>query len=534
MEIYNGSDINLYGWQKDCLIKWFVNNCRGIINVATGAGKTILAIAAIKALEEKLCKTDRDKSLKVKIIVPKIFLAGQWLNALIGLLGVKRGEIGLYYGDLKETENRRYMIYVLNSARYSISSHIINDYKNNYNVMLICDECHHFGSSENSKVFDFIPYIDINRYYSLGLSATPDFKNPAVIKSLGGEIYKYGFDAAIKTGVVSQYDVFNISLDFRNDESEEYGEFTERLNTLFARIIRLKPYLKKYRNDRFYTELQKLAAAEIEQVSECASAILVTLYKRKEVVYLAKNRISCVEELIKRLPDNRIIVFAERISAVEELYSRLRNSGTHIKVGKYHSKMGSEARKLALERYTSGEINVLLSCRALDEGLNVPETDIGIIMSSTGSVRQRIQRIGRVLRKNGGNPVKSIYYLYIGSYYDYVEEHEAIPNTSHDNYSRKSDLRYTFSENGCSDFISDEYDIVCEAVINQLTEKETPSVIIDEVKDNFKLGVIRNDWRLSEAECRAKIEASKNASEKNYWISMLKLIIAKNKIEINQ
>ena len=521
MENHNANDINLYDWQKDCLNKWFANNCRGIVNVATGAGKTILAIAAIKALEEKLYKNGRNICLKVKIIVPKIFLTGQWLNALIDVLGAKRGEIGLYYGNLKENENRKYMIYVLNSARYSISSHIINDYKNNCHVMLICDECHHFGSEENSKVFDFIPHIDAEKYYSLGLSATPDLTNPAVITSLGGEIYKYGFDKAVKTGVVAKYDVFNVSLDFQDDESEEYVELTERLNSLLQKIMKFRPYLKKYKNENFYAELQKLAAAGIEQVSDLASAILVTLYKRKEVVYSARNRIFCAEELIKRLPDNRIIVFAERISAVDELYGRLKNGGENIRVGKYHSEMGDEARRIALERYTDGEINILLSCRALDEGLNVPETDTGIIMSSTGSVRQRIQRVGRVLRKTGGTPVKSIYYLYIGDYFDYIEEREVIPDSNH---SPKYDLRYDLTENGCFDFICAEYDILCETAIKRLIENKTPSEIIDEVKNNFKLGIIRNDWRLSEAECRCRIEASENMPEKNYWISMLRLV----------
>ena len=533
MKKYIESDINLYDWQKDCLIKWHVNNYRGIINVATGAGKTILAVAAIKTLCEKLCKTDRDSSLKVKIIVPKIFLAGQWVNTLINVLGAKRGEIGLYYGQSKEDENRKYMIYVLNSARYSVSSHILNDYKNNCHVLLICDECHHFGSAENSKVFDFMSHIDMSKYFSLGLSATPDLNNPVLTKSLGGEIYKYGFDMAVKTGVVAEYNVFNISLDFLDDESEEYYFLTDKLTVLYTKIMKLLPYLKnlrKQKNDKFYNELKKIASAGNGQVSDFASSILVTLYKRKEIVYLAQNRILCAEELLKRLPGNRIIVFCERISAVDELYNRLKNNRVSISVGKYHSEMGGEARKLALERYKNGEINILLSCRALDEGLNVPETDTGIIMSSTGSVRQRIQRVGRVLRKIGGNQIKSIYYMYIGDFFNSIEECEVIPNDKFDKNNKNShtfNLSYNSVKN---DFICDEYDLLCKSALKRLGENKTLSVILDEVKNNFKFGIIKSDWKLSEAECRAKIEESKNTSEKNYWISMLKIIVANNQI----
>jgi superfamily II DNA or RNA helicase len=505
MKKYN--NINLYDWQKECLDKWFSNNCQGIINVATGAGKTILAVAAIKMLREKICQN----KLKVKIIVPKIFLTKQWMHSLIENLGIKRDEIGIYYGQAKESETRRYMIYVINSARYSLSSHIISDYKNNYNVLLICDECHHYGSAENSKIFDFLPYIS-GGYYSLGLSATPKTDNPAVISGLGGEIYKYGFDAAIKKGIVADYDVFNISLGFTASESEEYLDLTNKLNNLIAKLNKIKPYLINYKNNKFYAELQNIAAAGEGAAADCASLILVTIYRRKEIIYLAENRISCAAELIKLLPEKKIIVFGERISAVDGLYAKLKNSGAAV--GRYHSEMSTEARGIALERYKNGEINILLSCRALDEGLNVPDTDAGIIMSSTGSLRQRIQRIGRVLRKSGENLAKSIYYLYIG---DTSEENKILPDN---NLSRVFNLHYNAAENR---YISKEYDSLCDSVLKQLAENKTPPDILDEVKNNFRLGVIRSDWRLSEPECRVKIDESKDNTEKNYWISMLKL-----------
>ena len=519
MNDYTGQKINLYEWQKECLEKWFGNNCRGVINVATGAGKTVLALAAVKSLEEKLYKNNPENRLKVKIIVPKIFLAGQWVNMLTSVLGVKRGEIGLYHGQQKENKNRRYMIYVVNSARYSVSSHILNDYNDNCRVLLICDECHHFGSAENSKIFDFVPYIQADMFYSMGLSATPDLNNPALLNCLGGEIYKYGFDKAVKTGVVADYEVFNISLSFQDEESDEYLEFTDQLNNLFAKLIDLKPYLKNCKNDKFYTELQKIAETKTDGASDYASAALITLYKRKEVVYLAKNRIYCAEDLIKMLPDNRIIVFSERISAADELYEKLKKTVLGKNTGRYHSEMGSEAKKSALERYKTGEINILLSCRALDEGLNVPETDTGIIMSSTGSARQRVQRVGRVLRKTGGNEKKSIYYMYIG---DSIEEREMIPG---DKNSRKFELHYK-----TSGFTSEEYDYLCETALCRLIQNNTPSAILDEVKNNFKLGVIKSDWRRKEAECRAMIEKSLTVREKNYWICMLKLAEANSEI----
>jgi len=87
-------------------------------------------------------------------------------------------DIGLYCGACKDLPTRKYMIYVVNSARYTLSRHILADYQSAYPVLLIADECHHYGSPENSRIFDFLslisPQDQATAYYALGLSATPE------------------------------------------------------------------------------------------------------------------------------------------------------------------------------------------------------------------------------------------------------------------------------------------------------------------------------------------------------------------------
>ena len=78
----------------------------------------------------------------------------------------------------------------------------------------------------------------------------------------------------------------------------------------------------------------------------------------------------------------------------------------------YHSQIGAELRRDNLRLYRRGVFNVLVTCRALDEGMNVPETDVAVVASSTRSVRQRIQRLGRVLRPAPGKPKARIYTIY--------------------------------------------------------------------------------------------------------------------------
>lgn len=75
--------------------------------------------------------------------------------------------------------------------------------------------------------------------------------------------------------------------------------------------------------------------------------------------------------------------------------------------------MEQEVRRLALERFRDGELRILISCRALDEGFDVPDADVGIVLSCASIERQRIQRMGRILRRREGKQISSLYYLYL-------------------------------------------------------------------------------------------------------------------------
>ena len=105
----------------------------------------------------------------------------------------------------------------------------------------------------------------------------------------------------------------------------------------------------------------------------------------------------------------RVLIFHEDIDACNLIFDVLVENGVAARV--YHSKMPMKARAEALCDYRSGAAKVLVTCRALDEGFNVPETEVGIIAASTATRRQRIQRLGRVLRPSGGKEGAVIYTL---------------------------------------------------------------------------------------------------------------------------
>jgi len=122
-----------------------------------------------------------------------------------------------------------------------------------------------------------------------------------------------------------------------------------------------------------------------------------------------RNRVKLALKLVAKHAGSQILVFHEDIDACEVIHEVLRENG--VPSGVYHSRMPLRERAVVLLRYRRSEIRVLVTCRALDEGFNVPETEVGIIAASTATRRQRIQRLGRILRPAKGKSTAIIYSL---------------------------------------------------------------------------------------------------------------------------
>lgn len=337
--------LQLYPWQEECLQSWSAHRCRGILNVVTGAGKTVLALAAAEQLRQTLTVP-----LRVKIIVPQTFLTAQWSSVLQNLSGIPRQEIGYYYGLHKDSQERPYMIYVINSARYSLSRHILQDIRKGYAVLLIADECHHYASPENRKIFEFLPHLGDREksFYSLGLSATPrtvDYEK-YLIPALGPEIYRYTFDDAAAGKNIRSYAAFSISLRLSPEEREAYDNLSDRLTLLIGKLTNSCPSLAKLEGAHFFHALKRLScSAASSDLSPMAHSALSLLYQRKSIVYHADARIHCAMRLISQLPpDSRILVFGERIEQADKLYKQL-NHKYPGQAGRYHSEMEPEAKK---------------------------------------------------------------------------------------------------------------------------------------------------------------------------------------------
>jgi superfamily II DNA or RNA helicase len=243
---------------------------------------------------------------------------------------------------------------------------------------LIVDECHRAASPE------FRTILQAPSYASLGLSATPqrqydDWFNTVLVPALGPKIFEYSYKDALRDGVIVPFTLNNVVFDLEPERQAEYEQLTRSI----ARTI-----------GRFGAD------------SEQAVALML---KRARVVNLSENRIRLALTIVSAHRTSRVLVFHEDIEACEVIYEVLKSSG--IRAGLYHSRQPLRQRAEVLGAYRSGALSALVTCRALDEGFNVPETEVGIIAASTATHRQRIQRLGRILRPARGKQSALVYTL---------------------------------------------------------------------------------------------------------------------------
>ncbi len=352
-------------WQKEALKVWKAAGNKGIASVVTGAGKTVFALACIKEISPET----------TLIVVPTLALLEQWWEEASHYFGLELDDIRII--DKRQGFRRGAInIAVLNSAAKldwsKASAHL------GKSCLLIVDECHKAASEKFRNIFQ------VPRSASLGLSATPeraydDWLTEILIPQLGNVIYEYTYKDALRDKLIVPFVLKNIVFDLEEDNQREYDKLTRSI----ARSIQSR-------------------GIEAEET-------IALLLRRSRILNMSLNRVKLALRLVRKNAGRRILVFHEDIEACNLIYEVLTTNS--VKAGVYHSKLPLRERAETLAAFRKGIINVLVTCRALDEGFNVPEVEIGIVAASTATRRQRIQRLGRVLRPSHDKSNAVVYTL---------------------------------------------------------------------------------------------------------------------------
>lgn len=341
--------------------RWIAAGHRGIIGVVTGGGKTVFALSCIAELRP-------DTTL---IVVPTAALLEQWWEEAADYFSLSLEEVHIVR-SARKLKTGSINLAVINTASE------LSPVGNWGRLFLIVDECHKAASDSFRKV------LALKTCASLGLSATPerpydDGLEDVLIPALGPVIFTYDYAAALNDGVIVPFTLNNVVFELEEDRQAEYDK------------------------------LSKAIARSMQEEGPEDQRTIALLLKRARVLNLSLNRVRIALKLVSMNRSKRMLIFHEDIQACEIIASVLEKAG--VPSGIYHSNMPLKARAEALRNYRSGRSEVLVTCRALDEGFNVPETQLGIIAASTATRRQRIQRLGRIVRPAPDKETASIYTL---------------------------------------------------------------------------------------------------------------------------
>jgi superfamily II DNA or RNA helicase len=322
-------------------------------------------------------------------VVPTIALMNQWVDELNKNLELS--DIGKL-GD----NNRKICpitVAVINSIRESDLS---------YFEMIILDEVHRYASIENIK-----PLLGNEFKYKLGLTATlkrSDGQHDKLEELIGPVVYEYMTKDAVNEGVLSRFEIVNVGVELDDLEKIKYDKYTQTIERF-----------------SFPGMFQVVYNQGHPKWHEAVAAVRATTY-RKGIISNAKAKIEALTAILRDNFGKKVIIFNETIKMAEKEKKVLEKLGYEVEI--YHSKLKDQK---AINRFRSGEVNILISVKSLNEGLDVKDVDVGIRVAGTNQDRDTIQRLGRSLRVVEGKDCAKYYQIYCK---DTIEQWQIVKNTN--------------------------------------------------------------------------------------------------------
>lgn len=382
-------------YQLDAIRAWRDNNYQGILNMATGTGKTITAVLAIKECNIRGL---------IVIVVPQRELINQWIDVCRLVFPDHTPTIcgtGHKWKDslsirlLSGSRDFGIIIAVRDSFR---SKSFMTDFrKHSKNTTLIVDEVHEIGASKSIEALKELS--DIPR--RMGLSATPERMrdesgNEFITEFFGGkQVFEYSMFKAIYPDqggkqYLSEYNYYMEYVSLDEDELDAYNELSVKIAKLVA--------------------MQKNNASRITQrnIDRLAGA-------RSRIVKGCRNRLPALKRILEQNDGlfKKCIIYCNTVEESKKIYKMLYE--LNLPAAEYHSKISDRTTIL---RYFSEKsyLRFLISIGCLDQGVDIPNCDGAIIMSSTKNPRQYVQRRGRVLRMFEGKTESNIFDMVITPY----------------------------------------------------------------------------------------------------------------------
>jgi superfamily II DNA or RNA helicase len=393
-------------YQKKAFENWKNNKQKGLFAMATGTGKTITSLNCLLEIYNKL------GYYKAIILVPTITLVEQWeieckkfnFSTIIKVCSKynnwKSSVANLRLLEMTNSDNKLSYIIISTYASFVRSNVFmeLNQFPKN-KLLLIADEAHNMGGGLMANRLSEIKYLR-----RIGLSATPerqfdDSGNLKLMNFFGCEnnyTFEYSMGEAIEKGALCRYYYYPHIVKLTDNEMSEYVQLSKK-------IVKIMGF----------------------QDTESQERLKMLLLKRKRIIHKAANKLIVFKQIVEQRmtekgnlkytlvyvpegnkPDDfeadifdqsdTMISDPESEHLIDDFTRIVRDMDSHIIVRQFTSE--STDRDAMLKGFADGSIDVLTSMKCLDEGVDVPRSELAIFCASTGNPRQFIQRRGRVLR----------------------------------------------------------------------------------------------------------------------------------------
>jgi len=349
-------------YQREALNAWRRENLRGVVVLPTGAGKTAVAVRAME-------RTGRS----ALVVVPTLALLKQWYSILSDSFGasVTVGLLGGGYHEITPITVTTYDSAYIHMERYGDRF-----------ALVVYDEVHHLPSPK----YAVIPEM-LLAPYSLGLTATPERPDGGheLLPGLTGPVVYRLSPEDLAGTYLAPYETVRIPVELTATERVEYAT---------ADAV-YRDFLTKHRlSMRSPEDWQRFIMVAATSHSGGREALLAAR-RRREIRASAERKTATLESLLKRHWEDRTIVFTKSVEEVYALSARFLVPGITYETP-------ARERKEILDRFREGRYRAVIASDVLNEGVDVPEANVAVILAGSASRREYVQRLGRVLRPREG------------------------------------------------------------------------------------------------------------------------------------
>ena len=361
LELVPSFTMEPYAHQSEALTAWKQAGRRGVVVLPTAAGKTYLAQLAMQATPRSTL-----------IVVPTLDLMHQWYAHLKAAF--PDAEVGLLGGGSRD----RTKVLV---ATYDSAAIHAETLGNRY-ALLVFDECHHLPTDFNRVIAEYAIAP-----YRLGLTATPDRsdgRHADLSILIGAEVYRKSA-AELAGKALAEHEAVQIKVRLAQQERELYNQSIQLRND-FLRTANIS-----LGSIQGWQQFVQVSAR-----SKAGRRAMLAHRQAKEIALGTDGKIRVLANLMAlHYPEHILIFTADNATVYRISQEFLIPAITH--------QTPVKERHEILRRFREGEYKTLVASHVLNEGVDVPAASVAIILSGTGSAREYIQRLGRVLRKGKDN-----------------------------------------------------------------------------------------------------------------------------------